>query len=157
MIIYTRGYLTYIKYVDNILICIHKNDINYNYNNVNELHGRLKFMWEISPENKLIFFDLHITLNYENVITNWYEKQTWSSRYSKHFSHQPMSCKRSVVTVLFDRVIITIIIRTFFLMRTLKIYLIKCRVLILTIQSFNSNHSGLTYLFTARIILISKM
>ena len=81
--------LFYYRYVDDIVLCIPKNNIRDTLQIFNSYDTNLQFTVEHSENTSISFLDIKIIINDErNIITNWYRKPTFSERYLNFNSHQ---------------------------------------------------------------------
>lgn len=96
----------YIRYVDDILLCLPEDKIQQIFNAFNNFNERLKFTVEIPTVNSINFLDITIIMQNDRFITNWYRKDTWSGRYLNFYSYTPLKYKMSVITALVDRAIL---------------------------------------------------
>ena len=92
--------------MNNIVLCIHKNNIDDTLKTFNSYDTNLQFTVERSHNNSISFLDMEIII-YEqrNIITNWYKKPTFSGRYLNYNSHHPLSNKIAIIYCLVDRAI----------------------------------------------------
>ena len=98
--------LFYFRYVDDIVLCIHKNNIDDTLKTFNSYDTNLEFTVERSNNNSISFLDMKIIINEQrNIITNWYKKPTFSGRYLNYNSHHPLSNKIAIIYCLVDRAI----------------------------------------------------
>ena len=97
----------YFRYVDDIILCIGSNSTNHILNTFNEYDKNLQFTVELSQnKNTISFLDLKIIIdNQRYLITNWYQKPTFSGRYLNYNSHHPHSNKIAIIYCLVDRAI----------------------------------------------------
>lgn len=96
----------YKRYVDDCLICIPRDKIEYTINTFNDFHPRLQFTSEIEVNKTINFLDITIKHSEQGKIeTNWYTKNIWSERYLNFKSHTPNRYKKSVVNSLTDHAI----------------------------------------------------
>lgn len=94
------------RFVDDCLLCIPENKIQYTLNKFNTFHQKLKFTQETEINKSINFLDLNICYNNEgNIKTKWYTKPTWSGRYLNFNSYSPMKYKKSVINSLVDRAV----------------------------------------------------
>lgn len=97
----------YKRYVDDCLLCIHKNELKNTLDSFNSFHQRIQFTFE-KEINKTINF-LNITIMYNDdgqIETNWYtKKDIWSGRYLNFDSLVPNIYKKSVINNLVDMAI----------------------------------------------------
>jgi len=64
----------YYRYVDDILLGAHENDIKYIFNKFNNYHNRLKFTIEYEKNHCLSFLDLSIKTEKKKIIIDWFHK-----------------------------------------------------------------------------------
>ena len=96
----------YFRYVDDILLCIPSNTIDHTLNIFNTYDKNLQFTVETALNNSISFLDLKIILDQQRqIITNWYQKPTFSGRYLNFNSHHPLSNKIAIIYCLVDRAI----------------------------------------------------
>lgn len=95
----------FFRYVDDCLTAIPADYMDRILDKFNEYNSNIKFTVEVDVESKINFLD--VTIHHKNGIlrTEWFTKETWSSRYLKFNSNHPMSQKKSVVINLADRAI----------------------------------------------------
>ena len=108
-VIETLDYKPYFfkRFVDDCILCIPENKLQYTLNKFNYFHEKLKFTHETEKNNSINFLDL--TINYDNegnIKTNWYTKSVWSGRYLNFESYTPYKYKKSVVNSLVDRAVL---------------------------------------------------
>ena len=68
----------------------------------NSYHPRLKFTHEVENEQKIPFLDLSIIRENNKLITNWYHKPTFSSRFINFHSNCPKHQKVALIYNLID-------------------------------------------------------
>jgi len=93
--IHTWKIIVYIIFIIGMLmivLSIKKQNINIILKNFNEYQSRFKFTIELDG-NKLNFLDLTSIKEDKNLIYNWYQKSTSSSRYLNYFSCHPLIVK----------------------------------------------------------------
>ena len=95
----------YFRYVDDILLCVQKNLINYTRAIFNSYDEHLQFTTENSMDNKISFLDIEIIVKNQKIITNWYRKPTFSGRFSNYNSQHPHKNKIALIYSLVDRAI----------------------------------------------------
>ncbi|XP_046737551.1 uncharacterized protein LOC124406242 [Diprion similis] len=66
-------------------------------------HPRLKLTYEMENAGHISFLDVWIINQDSKIITDWYQKPTWSERYLNFNSHHPRSYKIGTVYNLVDR------------------------------------------------------
>lgn len=93
------------RYVDDCILAVPKTEANNVLNQFNSYHKKLQFTIEMAEGEKINFLDLTLHLKNNSIRTEWYTKQTWSSRYLNFNSCHPICQKKSVVIGLADRVI----------------------------------------------------
>lgn len=93
------------RYVDDCIAAIPSNKTQDILDQFNSYHNKLNFTIEIEKQHKISFLDL--TLHHENncIKTEWFTKETWSSRYVNFNSQHPISQKKSVIIGLADRAV----------------------------------------------------
>ena len=95
----------YFRYVDDIILCIPKNMIDHAVNTFNSYDENLQFTIELPQNNSISFLDIKIIVNdKQHIITDWYQKQTFSGRYLNYFSQHPLRNKIAIIYSLVDRV-----------------------------------------------------
>ena len=98
--------LFYLRYVDDIMLCIHENNIDDTLKTFKSYDTNLQFTVERSNNNSISFLDIEIIINEQrNIITNWYKKQTFSRRYLNYNSHHLVSNKIAIIYCLVDKAI----------------------------------------------------
>ena len=95
----------YFRDVDDILLCVPKNLINYTRDIFNIFDKHLQFTTEKSMDNKISFLDIEIIVKNHKIITNWYRKPTFSCRFLNYNSHHPHKNKIAIIYSLVDRAI----------------------------------------------------
>ena len=92
----------YYRYVDDIILCVPKNLINYTLNVFNNYNENLQFTVELMHNNIINFLDMQLIVQEDSIITNWYRKPTHSGRYLNYYSHHPITQKIGIVYSLVD-------------------------------------------------------
>lgn len=108
-VIKTLDYKPYLfkRFVDDCILCIPHNKLQYTLDKFNAFHEKLKFTYEIEKNKSINFLDINISYNNNgNIKTNWYTKPVWSGRYLNFNSFTPCKYKKSVVNSLVDRAVI---------------------------------------------------
>lgn len=90
------------RYVDDIFTNLSADRIDEVLRVFNQYHSRQQFTLEREVNNSLSFLDVTVIRNNNVLITNWYRKPTFSSRYINFFSNHPTKHKVSVVKGLVD-------------------------------------------------------
>ena len=93
------------RYIDDCIICIHKDHINPTLQMFNNVHPRIKFTCETEINNTINFLDLTLTRNNQNnkIFTKWYTKDMWTGRYVNYNSYKPFRYKIATINTLIDR------------------------------------------------------
>lgn len=93
------------KYVDDLLLIIHEDQINYIINTFNSQHQTLKFTLEIEENSSIAFLDLRLHRKSEHIIIDWYAKPTASGRLINYTSMHPTAMKHNIGLSLAKRII----------------------------------------------------
>ena len=96
--------LFFVRYVDDILTCIPKDQIDNTLKVFNNYHERLQFTYEIENNNKINFLELTLIKNNNTLMHNWYRKNTSSDRFLNYKSNHTKSQKIGMVYTLVDKV-----------------------------------------------------
>ena len=95
------------RFVDDCLLCIPLNKLQYTLNKFNSFHPKLQFTHETEKNHTINFLDFQLNYNENKTIkTDWYTKPIWSGRYLNYNSNTPKKYKESVVNSLIDRAVI---------------------------------------------------
>jgi len=78
----------YHRYVDDILMAVPKNKINWVLEAFNSFNSRLQFMLEVG-DDRINFLDTTIILHNNKIKLDWYHKPTDSGRYLNYYSQHP--------------------------------------------------------------------
>ena len=79
--------------------------IDHTVNAFNSYDKNLQFTIELPQNNSISFLDIKIIVNEkQHIITDWYQKQTFSGRYLNYFSQHPLCNKRAIIYSLINRV-----------------------------------------------------
>ena len=95
----------YFRYVDDILLAVHKESVDEFLELFNTYHERLKFTVDYSDENGINFLDVKLMKQERKKIFDIYKKPTNSGRYLNFFSNYPLIHKRGVIIGQLDRII----------------------------------------------------
>ena len=87
----------YFRYVDDILLCVPKNLINYTREIFNSYDEHLQFTTEHSIDNKISFLDIEIIVKNKKIITNGYRTPTFSGRFLNYYSQHPHKNKIAII------------------------------------------------------------
>ena len=94
----------YFRYVNDILLCVPKQQIAYTQKIFNSYSNYLQITIEKSTNNRISFLDLLIIKNNDNTISlDWYRKPTFSGRFLNYYSHHPIATNIGVICKLVDR------------------------------------------------------
>ena len=95
----------YFRYLDDILVCIPKNLINYARDIFNSFDNHLQFTAEKSVDNKISFLDIEIIVKNHKIIKKWYRKPKLSGRFLNYISQHLHKDKIAIIYSLVDRAI----------------------------------------------------
>jgi len=90
------------RYVDDILLAIPEEKIDFIFNKFSSFHPRLQFTLERGGD-RINFLDTTVILEKNRIKIDWYHKPTFSGRLLNYWSHCPLSQKRGVIMGLADR------------------------------------------------------
>ncbi|XP_071633849.1 uncharacterized protein [Temnothorax longispinosus] len=96
----------FLRYVDDIFMCIPQSKLNEVVRTFNNYHPRLKFTYELEKNNTLNFLNTSVFRHGNCLFTNWYRKPTFSGRYINFFSSHPLKYKINTVINLVDQAIL---------------------------------------------------
>ena len=74
-------------------------------NTFNSQDKNLQFTFEVQQNNQINFLDLSLIIKENQIITNWFQKPTSSSRTINHSPNHPICQKKNIVYNLVDRAI----------------------------------------------------
>lgn len=94
----------YKRFVDDILICCHKNEIDRIFEFFNSFDNDIKFTLEKECQGSINFLDVSVRRYQGKFVTTWFSKPTFSGRYLNFMSVQPFAQKVNVVRNLATRV-----------------------------------------------------
>lgn len=99
--------LFYFRYVDDIILCIPENKVDFTLETFNSYHNKLQFTIENEKDNRINFLDTIIIKDNNNIITtDWYQKSTFSGRILHFNSNHPKHQKIAMIYNLIDRALI---------------------------------------------------
>lgn len=98
--------LFYYRYVDDILLAAHVEQINSILNSFNDYHERLKFTIEYESDRCLSFLDLSLNIINNSIYIDWFHKKTFSGRFLSFYSKHPLCHKIGTIYNLVDRAIL---------------------------------------------------
>ncbi|XP_046615634.1 uncharacterized protein LOC124303010 [Neodiprion virginianus] len=93
----------YYRYVDDIITCVKKENLQLLLTKFNNFHPRIQFTFELEKDGKISFLDTMVINHNDTIILDWHHKPTWSGRYIHFNSYRPIKHKKSVAISLFDR------------------------------------------------------
>lgn len=94
------------RYVDDIFTIIPSDKTNVILDTFNRFHEKLQFTIEVEKEQSLPFLDVLVIRENDGIITNWYQKPTFSERYLNFNSDHPFSHKLNVINNLKKRALL---------------------------------------------------
>lgn len=99
--------LFYYRYVDDILLCIPQDRtvLAHVLTTFNSYDDHIEFTHEIEKDNKINFLDITLIRQDDNIITNWYRKEIFTTRTLNYFSNHTDQQKKNIVYNLIDRAI----------------------------------------------------
>ena len=98
--------LFYFRYVDDTIVCIKSEQVDTVLQVFNNYNTHLKFTFESEIENSINFLDLTLMRKNNQILTNWYQKTTSSSRLLNYNSNHTTKQKINIVANLVDRAIL---------------------------------------------------
>ena len=81
----------FFRYVDDILTCAPESEIPLILEVFKKYHPRFKFEVELEKDSKISFLDVLVHNNQGNIVTDLYQKPTWTGRFLNFYSHHPIS------------------------------------------------------------------
>lgn len=93
----------YYRYVDDIILAAHYDDILKILDAFNNYHEKLKFTHDMEKNNRLSFLDLEIIVHNGRIIIDWFHKKTDSGRTLSFFSNHPIQHKIGTIYGFIDR------------------------------------------------------
>lgn len=96
----------YVRYVDDSFMVLPKSKVDYIVDLFNSQDPHLKFTFELEKDNKLAFLDTEVIKRENKIITNWYQKETFSGRVLHFYSYHPIHQKRAMVFNLVDKAVL---------------------------------------------------
>ena len=98
--------LLFYRYVDDIFTIIPKEKIDETLLVFNSYHPRLKFTHELESQNSINFLEVKIIRENNKLITDWYQKATYSGRILNFKSKHTLAQKRAMVYTMVDKAIL---------------------------------------------------
>jgi hypothetical protein len=97
----------YVRYVDDILLIAPKEDCDNIIKIFNSFHDRIQFTFEKEVNRTLNYLELSISVDNNNqLIIDWFHKNTFSGRYLSFHSNHPLCHKIGTIYSLIDRAIL---------------------------------------------------
>lgn len=96
----------YYRYVDDIVTCIPIDALDETLSVFNSYHERLQFTYEIENNNRISFLDLWLIRENDKIITDWFQKPTFSGRILHFQSAHPLTQKIAIIYNLVDRALL---------------------------------------------------
>lgn len=92
------------RYVDDCVLAVPKNSVDELLTTFNSFHSKLQFTIEIETNNSLPFLDvILIRGNDGSIVTDWYQKPTFSERFLNFRSNHSMKQKLNIILNLKNR------------------------------------------------------
>lgn len=92
------------RYVDDIITAVPENKVDEILAIFNSFHHKLQFTIEIENDQKLPFLDTLVIRKDDNtIITDWYQKPTFSERFLNFYSQHPFAQKINIINNLKTR------------------------------------------------------
>lgn len=95
----------YYRYVDDIIMCIPADKIDFVVSIFNSINNNIKFTVERENHGQISFLDLLIIHDNNTIKTNWYHKPTWSGRYISFTSNLPLAYKINTISILTQKIL----------------------------------------------------
>jgi len=95
----------YFRYVDDIILAVPHDEIDFILSNFNGYHDRLKFTLETEVNHRLNFLDVTLIRENSKIITDWFHKKTFSGRFLSFLSNHPICHKIGTIYSLVDHAI----------------------------------------------------
>jgi len=96
----------YYRYVDDILMLVPEDKVHNIQNTFNKVHERLQFTVELEKNRTINFLDLSLIVMNNELVIDWYRKETNSGRYLSYFSGHPLCHKIGTIYGLVDRALL---------------------------------------------------
>ena len=91
------------RYVDDFITCVPITEINKVLQIFNSYHDRLKFTYELQNHGKISFLDILLIRKGNTIITDWFQKPTFSGRLLNYNSNHPIQQKISIIYNTIDK------------------------------------------------------
>jgi len=92
-----------VKYIDDLLLIVNKDDTQHILNTFNSIHERIQFTVENEHNRSLNFLDITIVRDDCNLLTKWYKKPIASNRLVNAFSNHPKHMKNNTIKNFINR------------------------------------------------------
>lgn len=98
--------LFYYRYVDDCIAAVPTDKIDEMLQTFNSFDRRLQFTVEVDKEMEIAFLDVKLSHNTKKhkIITDWFQKETWSGRYMSFTSNLPTSYKHNSISILTEKI-----------------------------------------------------
>ena len=91
------------RFVDDVYSIVKRTQLENFFHHINNLHQNIKFTMEEESNGELAFLDTLLKRNNGEISVLVYRKPTHTDQYLHYSSHHQTSCKKSVVSSLFNR------------------------------------------------------
>ena len=91
------------RFVDDVFSILKRTHLENFFHHINNLHQNIKFTMEEESNGELAFLDTLLKRNNGEISVLVYRKPTHTDQYLHYSSHHQTSCKKSVVSSLFNR------------------------------------------------------
>ena len=91
------------RFVDDVFSILKRTHLENFFHHINNLHQNIKFTMEEESNGELAFLDILLKRNNGEISVLIYRKPTHTDQYLHCSSHHQTSCKKSVVSSLFNR------------------------------------------------------
>ena len=96
----------YLRYVDDIVLAVHKEKVEEVLELFNSYHDRFRFTVDFGDENGINFLDVKLMIQEGSIIFDMYKKPTNSGRYLNYFSNHPLAHKRGAIIGQLERILL---------------------------------------------------
>ena len=91
------------RFVDDVYSIVKRTQLENFFHHINNLHQNIKFTMEEESNGELAFLDTLLKRNNGEISVLVYRKPTHTDQYLHYSSHHQTSCKKSIVSSLFNR------------------------------------------------------
>ena len=91
------------RFVDDVYSILKRTHLENFFHHIKNLHQNIKFTTEKERNGELAFLDTSLKQNNGEISVLVYRKSTHTDQYLHYSSHHQTSCKKSVVSSLFNR------------------------------------------------------